>query len=328
MIQILFRDAQGRLDVGRTTDDLPALLKEPGGLLWMHVTDMSAAGVERILSETFRFHPLAIDDALVESHVPKVDDWGDYVYVVLRAVRRQYNEEGRLHVPELDVFLSATYMVTYSAEPLDAVQAVWDVCLRDERWTSHGSGHLLYRLIDELVSDMVSAVEHMQEELEVIEDKLFAGATQNTLESLFTLKRNVLLFRRIVIPQRDVLGRLARNGYAAIDEADQVFFRDVYDHLVHLDDLLDDLLILVAGGMDTYLSIVNNRLNDIMKTLTVITALFMPLAFVTGFFGMNFFAATESFSEWTGTTAFIIVVGGMLLVPGAMFWWMRRRAWI
>ncbi len=328
MIQILFRDAKGRLDTERTVGDLPRLLKEPGGLLWMHVTDSAGREVERILADVFNFHPLAIDDALIESHVPKLDDWGEYIYVVLRAVSKEYSEAGRLNVPELDVFLAPHYMVTYCAEPLEAVQTVWKVCLGDKRWTSGTTGHLLYRLIDELVTDSVGAVERMQEELEKIEDKLFAGATQETLEWLFTLKRNVLQLRRIVIPQRDVLGRLARNGYAAIDDTDQVFFRDIYDHLVHLDDLLDDLLILAAGGMDTYLSVVNNRLNEVMKTLTVITALFMPLAFITGFFGMNFFQATDKLLVWTDVTAFVLTMGIMMVVPLAMYWWMRRRAWI
>jgi magnesium transporter len=284
--------------------------------------------VEPILTRTFGFHPLAIDDALHESHVPKVDDWQEYLYIVLRAVNHTDAVTNHLQVPELDVFLGSNFVVTYYQEQIDAVDRVWDVCQKDQRWIDRGAGHLLYRLVDELVSEAVTAVEGMQDELEEIEDQLFAKAEPDTLERLFAQKRSILQLRRIIVPQRDVLNKLARNEYLTVKDVDRIFFRDVYDHLLQLDDLLDDMLILVGGALDAYLSVVNNRMNDIMKTLTVITALFMPLAFLTGFFGMNFFQAVAPLEAWTGELAFVVVLAIMLLIPLAMFWWMRHRSWV
>jgi magnesium transporter len=134
--------------------------------------------------------------------------------------------------------------------------------------------------------------------------------------------------RRIVAPQREVLNKLARGEYDVIDEERRVFFRDVYDHLVRMHDIIEGLRDLVSSALDTYLSVVNNRMNDVMKALTVITTLFMPLSFLSGFFGMNFFQPVVSLNAWTGSLAFGLTLGAMALLPAGMYLWMRRRAWM
>lgn len=328
MIRILYRDGRGEVNTHLQTDNLTDALKDPAGLLWVDMVNDSIGDVEPILSRTFGFHPLAIDDALYESHVPKVDDWQEYLYIVLRATSYTSDESRQLSTPELDIFLSTNYIVTYSQETIPALNRVWNVVQKDQRWVKGGPGHLFYRLADELVTEAVAVAQDLQDELELIEDDLFADAESATLERISTLKGNILQFRRIVIPQKDVLNKLVRNEYQIIDIADRIFFRDVYDHLLQLNDLSDDLVILVGGARDTYLSVVNNRMNDVMKTLTVITAFFMPLAFITGFFGMNFFQTVSPFKAWTSGVAFIIVLAAMALIPLVMFLWMRNRSWI
>lgn len=328
MIQILYGNENGEVNTDCQVSQLTEALKDPGGLIWVKLVGESHAKIEPILANTFGFHPLAIDDALHESHVPKVDDWQEYLYIVLRAINHTDQNMGELKIPELDIFLGPNYIVSYYTEPITAVEKVWDTCQRDWRWLKRGVDNLLYRIADELVSEAVIVVDQMQFDLDQIEGYIFAGAEPFTLERLFTLKRNILQLRRIVVPQRDVLNKLSRNEYPVINLADRIFFRDVYDHLLQLDDLLDNLLILVGSALDTYLSVINNRMNDVMKTLTVITALFMPLAFITGFFGMNFFQALEPPDTWTSGLTFTIVLASMVLIPMLMFWWMRRRSWI
>jgi magnesium transporter len=134
--------------------------------------------------------------------------------------------------------------------------------------------------------------------------------------------------RRILLPQREVLNKLARDDYRVIDPKDRVFFRDIYDHLVRLHDLNESLRDLVSGALDTYLSVVNNRMNEVMKTLTIITTLFMPITFVTGFFGMNFFEPAAQLIGWTGEQALSITLGILLALPLFMYLWMRRRTWV
>src|SRR3972149_3959817 len=162
-------------------------------------------------------------------------------------------------------------------------------------------------------------VEALDDEIDLVEDQIFNNPNPHVLENIFTLKRAALHLRRIIGPQREVLNKLARDDYPAIDARAKVYFRDVYDHLVRLHDVTESLRDLVSGALDTYLSVVNNRMNDIMKTLTVITTLFMPISFLVGFFGMNFFQPiAPSLAKWTGFLPYILSMGIMILLPARM----------
>lgn len=310
-----------------TTEALTAILSGGQGLLWVDLMGDGNSAIEALLQQTFGFHPLAIDDALHETHIPKVDDWDTYLYLVFQDVA--YDAAQRMILlPELDVFLGRGFLVTYHKHPISAVDQVWEVCQRDPRWLQHGADHLLYRLIDELVDRYLLAIDDMEEDLAQLENSIFEEPSPALLEQLFTFKRMCLRLRRVLAPQREVVNKLARDDYATIGPKDRIYFRDVADHMIRLYDMSDNLRDLVLGSMDIYLSVVNNRMNDIMKTLTIITTLFMPLTFLTGFFGMNFFQAVLPSNFWTGMGMLAFVLGFMLLLPAAMFWWMRRRAWM
>jgi magnesium transporter len=171
-------------------------------------------------------------------------------------------------------------------------------------------------------------VEKIDDEIDLLEDQIFDRPQPKTLERLFALKRILLAMRRILLPQREVLNKMARDDYKVIDKKDRIFFRDIYDHLVRLHDLNESLRDLVSGALDTYLSVVNNRLNDVMKTLTLITTLFMPISFITGFFGMNFFEPVAGLVGWTSRQMFEATLLIMLGLPVLMYIWMRRRTWV
>ena len=202
-------------------------------------------------------------------------------------------------VDELDIFLGRNFVVTHHDQLLSAIEDTWFACQRDLRHLQDWADHLLYRIVDSLVMGYMPLVEEIDEQIDSIEDQVFDGHQRSTLEQIFTLKRILLSMRRILLPQREVLNKLARDDYRVIDPKDRVFFRDIYDHLVRLHDLNENLRDLVSGALDTYLSVVNNRMNEVMKILTVITTLFMPITFVTGFFGMNFFEPVASLTGWT-----------------------------
>ncbi len=328
MIRTLYRTEDGHVRIDLRPEGLGAALQDTEGLLWVDFAGEPPDVCEPILRETFGFHPLAIEDALEEAHVPKVDDWGQYIYLVLHAVVLDTQDDGQVSTLELDVFLGKNYLVTHQTRPIAAIDRTWTACQRDERHLQKGVGHLLYKLADELVADYMPVVEGVDEAIDQIEDQVFDNPTPTILEQIFTLKRGLLRLRRIIAPQREVLNKLARGDYAVIDAEERVFFRDVYDHLVRLYDITESLRDLVGGALDTYLSVVSNRMNEVMKTLTVITTLFMPLSFVVGFFGMNFFQPVAPMDVWTDRLAFILTVVGMVLTPAAMYLWMRRRAWM
>jgi len=308
-------------------DQLPALLKDSNGLLWVDFQGEDPKVCEPILLQTFHFHPLAVDDALSETHVPKLDDWEQYLYIVLHAI--QYDPERRdLETLELDVFLGSNFVVTHHDLPIPSLERVWLSSQKDIRQVRTEADHLLYRLSDELVVDYMLAVEHIDEAIEIIEDQIFSSPTPSTVQQVFTLKRTTLHLRRILSPLREVFNKLARDEYFMIDRKDRIYFRDVYDHLVRLHDISESLRDLVGGVLDTYLSVINNRMNEIMKVLTMITTLFMPISFVAGFFGMNFFQpVAEPLVPWTGIASFIVMGGVMVGTPFVMAIWMRRHGW-
>ena len=308
--------------------EFPELIQNRRGLLWVDFTSEPPETSLPVL-ESFKFHPLAIDDALLETHVPKLDDWGNYLYIVLNYMDvKEKRNTWETEVDELDIFLGQNYIVTHHDYPIDAIEETWEACDRDPRNTQNGADHLLYKITDRLVAEYMPTVEKIDAAIDQIEDQVFDRPSPRTLEKLFVLKRVLLAMRRILLPQREVLNKLARDDYRVIDPKDRIFFRDIYDHLVRLHDLNESLRDLVSGALDTYLSVINNRMNEVMKTLTIITTLFMPLTFLTGFFGMNFFEPLGLMKDWTTTPVFYMVLAINILLPIGMFIWMRRRMWL
>lgn len=308
--------------------EFPRLLRDRRGLLWVDFMSEPEQTAEPIL-RSFNFHPLAIDDALQETHTPKIDDWGDYIYIVLNVMNYK-REHGvfESEIDELDIFLGKNFVVTFHDQIISAVEDAWSACQRDTRHLHDGPDHLLYRITDSLVNSYMPLVEQIDNQLDQIEDHVFENPSRATLEQIFALKRILQSMRRIILPQREVLNKLARDDYRVIDPKDRVFFRDIYDHLVRLHDINESLRDLVTGAMDTYLSVINNRMNEVMKALAIITTLFMPITFVTGFFGMNFFEPVANLVGWTTRQVFEITVGIMLGLPIIMYLWMRRRTWV
>ena len=327
MIRSLHFTSQSSLRENLPPADFPAAIRARNSLLWVDFLGEPPETCEPILKQ-FGFHPLSIDDALQETHSPKIDDWGNYIYVVLNYMNLLQNSNWDIEVDEVDIFLGPNYIITHHDYPLPALDETWATCHRDLRNLQAGADHLLYKIIDNIVAGYMPLVENIDQALDAIEDEIFERPTPHTLERLFTLKRALLAMRRILLPQREVLNKLARDDYRVIDSRDRIFFRDIYDHLVRLHDINESLRDLLSGALDTYLSVMNNRMNDVMKTLTIITTLFMPITFVTGFFGMNFFEPVAHLLGWTSRELFLTTLVLLLLLPIGMYFWMRHRTWI
>lgn len=328
MIRAIYHTPDGQLRIDVEPGAFSEALRDSQGLLWVDFVGESPDVCEPILRDIFGFHPLAIDDALREEHVPKIDDWGEYLYIVLHVAVLEMQDGVQVETHELDVFLGPNYLVTHHQQSINALDRVWELCQRDIRHLQSGADHLLYKLADELVADYMPVIDEMDEAIDRIEDEIFDRPTPNTLERIFALKRAALRLRRILTPQREVLNKLARDDYTVIDAKDRAYFRDVYDHVVRMVDINEALRDLVGGALDTYLSVINNRMNEAMKVLAVITTLFMPISFLAGFFGMNFFGPIASLSVWSGKLMLALALSVMLLSPIAMYLWIRRHGWM
>ena len=330
LIRIAYRNEAGVVSFDWPPERLGEALGDQGGTLWVDIQNGGSTAPEGVLfREVFHFHPLAIDDALCESHVPKVDDWAHYLYLVFHTLDFDpETDDLRLH--EVDLFLGPNYLVTYHTEPIGVLDSVRRNLDRDfgER-LRHGPDHLLYHVLDQGTAEFLSAIEHLAEAIAAAQDEVFHDPTPKTLQAIFRVKRSALRIHRIIAPQREVLNRLARDQYSQIDAHDRVYFRDVYDHLVRLHDITETLRDLISGALDTYLSATANRTNDVMKALTVVTVMFLPLNFLVGFWGMNFFADTLAFRrpQLPNSLLFGLSCLAMAVSPLGLWLWSKRRGW-
>jgi magnesium transporter len=329
MIKILYRPAQNGLMIDLPVERLAEVVRDRHNLIWVDLDGEDPNLYRPILADTFGFHALAIDDALIESHVPKIDDWSDYIYLVLHAVDFDLNALD-VDTHEVDFFLGSNYLVTHHTDPVRAIDRTWAACQRDTRHLIRGADYLLFELTDVLVSDFMPCIDSLDEAVDRVEDEVFAkNSPSSTLNTIFTLKRAAVHLRRILSPQREVLNRMARDDYKVIDQKERVYFRGVYDHLVRLVDINESLRDLIGGVLDTYLSAASNRLNEVMKILTVVTLLFMPLTFLTGFLGMNFFGPTyEVTAPTNGVVLLVLAVASMIITPLMLWYWLKRRGWV
>jgi magnesium transporter len=325
---ILYFDSNGERHNQLTFTDISQALKDSQGLLWVDFQGEPPELCEPVLIESFGFHPLAVDDALQETHIPKIDDWEQYLYIALHAISFEVNNSDLVDTPELDVFLGHNYIVTHHDNPVPALERTWKHVQRDSRHIKQGADHILYLILDELAVEFMKVVEQLDDEIEIIEDLIFDPPGPDILEKAFSLKRATIHLRRTLSPLREVLNKLARDQYEVIDAKDRIYFRDVYDHLVRLHDITETLRELVGGALETYLSVINNRMNDTVKTLTVITTMFMPISFVAGFFGMNFFEPVLSTPIWTGSSALILTLLILIAAPSLMYIYIRKRGWM
>lgn len=329
-IRVLYRRGDGGLQLNCSPDRIADAIADVEGVAWIDIEDRESntAAVEPLLRDLFRFHPLAIEDALKEAHVPRVDDWETYLYIIFHTIDFDPDtDEIRLH--EVDVFLGPNYLLTYHTEPIAVLDSHRHKIERDpRRRLRHGADGLLYHLLDQAVAEYLPAIEHLDEAIDAAQDEVFDHPTKETLKSIFRIKRSANRFNRILVPQRELLNRLARDPYDQISTDSRVYFRDVYDHMVRIHEITEGLRDLISGALDTYLSAISNRTNDIMKTLTLVTVMFMPLTFVVGFFGMNFFGGSIEFVTPL-PKAFLFTTSclAMALMPGIIWLWGRHRKW-
>jgi magnesium transporter len=229
---------------------------------------------------------------------------------------------------ELDIFLGKNFLVTMHEQKIEAIDKVRTNAFRDPKMLKRGADYLLYLICDLIIEEFLTVVEELDESVEDLESMIIDNPSKEVLPKIFGYKRTLLGLRRYITHQREVFDKLSREPHSQIEERDRMYFRDLYDHLVRLYDITESMRDIVSGALDIYLSVVNNRMNDIMKTLTTIATIFMPISFLTGFFGMNFFAPSGRLDFWTSAIGFIFAFLVIVGTPVGMIFWMKKRGWM
>jgi magnesium transporter len=264
----------------------PSWLGADSGI-WVWVDLSSPTPDEaRVLSDVFHFHELSIEDAVAEIHHPKIESYGEYLYLILHGIDFKAREHA-FRTQEVDFFLGPRYLVTYHSGSSRSIGRITEICSRNERVLGEGPSALLYRIIDTMVDNYRPETEKLSHRLDALEKEVFQRPKETLVRRILDFKRDIASLRRVVMPQRDVVGRLARREFPQISEPLSYRFRDVHDHLIRLADEAIYFQDRVSSLLDAHLSNVSNQLNGVMKVLTIISTIFMPLTVLTGMYGMN-----------------------------------------
>ncbi|HSE41441.1 MAG TPA: magnesium/cobalt transporter CorA, partial [Acidobacteriota bacterium] len=295
----------------------------PENLYWWDLFNLTDEETQ-VLSQKFQFHPLAIEDCLHDVHYPKVDYYETYLYLVVHGVDIDLTKTEGFAPKELDIFLSENYIVTYHEKDSRSINDVMRRAREKVPLFEFGVDFVLYSLLDVMVVHYLPVLESLEEQLEATEDRIFENPSPNLLRDILELKRTVIRLKRTVFPQREVINHLSRNEYHFVQKRTQAYFRDVYDHLYRMAEMTESFRDMSTAMVEAYLSTVSNRMNEIMKVLTTITTIFMPLTVITGIYGMNF----QHMPELGWRYGYFAVLLVMLLVAGCLIFYFRRRKWL
>jgi magnesium transporter len=299
------------------------LRPESGVVVWVDLMNPSAEE-GRILADVFHFHELAVEDALGTTHFPKVESYNDYLYLILHRIDFKAPEHC-FRTYDVDFFLGPNYLVTIHSGDSRSIEHISEICQRNSLALGQGPAALMHRIIDAMVDNYRPEIEELGERLDELEQEVFQHSTPALAKKILDFKADVSSLRRVVQPQRDVVGRLARREFPFIDEQISYRFRDVHDHLVRLADESMFFQDRITSLLDAHLTTVSNQLNNVMKVLTVIATIFMPLTFITGLYGMNVDLPHFGLG---GTRMFWVLMILMMAVSFSMLTYFHRRGWI
>ncbi len=304
-------------------EDLPHP-PDPPGVIWVNVDGLHDVAVVEAIGRRFGIHPLTLEDILHTGQRPKLDDYDTYLYVVLKML--SYNPRNRgLDAEQVSLVLGERFLLSFQERAGDVFDPVRERIRRAKgRIRRSGCDYLAYALIDAVVDHYFAALEAFGERIEETEDELYADPDQETLGRIHDMRRQMMLFRRHVWPVRQILAGLKKEGPPLVDEETVVFLGDVSDHAVQIIDTVESFRDLLSGLLDLYLSSISNRMNEVMKVLTIIATIFIPLTFLAGIYGMNFTYMPELRWRW----GYFVLWGVMLSVAGGMLIYFRRKKWI
>jgi len=301
---------------------LAPFVGDPGARVWIDLLEPEMADYDA-LQEVFHFHPLAIEDCHSNIQRPKIDDYGSYVFMTFHGLNLAEGKDP-LEMVELDLFLSTNYLVTVRYDRLYSIREVQERVQKNPEILHRGPDVVLHAVIDRMVDYYFDLLQRLDEEMDGVEERLFAGATRSVLQEILDFKRRVMALRRVAGPQREIMNQIARGDCRMIQEGTRYYYRDVHDHLLRIADSLDAYRDMIGTAMDTYMTLLSNRTNDIMKVLSIIATIMLPLSLITGFFGMNF----QKFPGLDNPYGIWAVVGAMLVVAGIMLAYFRRKGWL
>ncbi|MDQ6800600.1 MAG: magnesium/cobalt transporter CorA [Acidobacteriota bacterium] len=302
---------------------IDAFQRDSDDKLWVDILDPQREVLEPLLEKRFGFHELAAEDSLSTNTLPKYDPFPEYDFFIFRAVDINVQEHGS-QTYKLAAFLGRNFLFTVHREGMAPVDDVCNRLPNDRRILSNGPDFLLYSIVDQMVDAHFPLLDRIEESVDDLQDTIFKDAHPQHLDELLHLKRDVNVLRRQSLPQRELLNQISRGDAQFIQKQHMIYFRDVYDHMFRISETIDVERDMMAGTMEAYLSVIANRTNEIMKVLTIFSAIMLPLTLIAGIYGMNFGNLPElhwQFGYW-------YALGLMAITAVLMLFWFRRKGWL
>jgi len=298
--------------------------KDTPGITWINIDGLHQIEIMEKLGECYGFHPLVLEDILNTDQRPKMEDYGDYLYIVLRML--SYNAKStQIETEQVSLILGPNFLFSFQENQGDVFDPVRErIRTGKGRIRKMGADYLAYALLDLIVDNYFMIMEKLGETIEFLEEKLVAQPVPETLQTIHQLKRELIFLRKAVWPLREVIGGLQRGELTLIKEATRVYLRDVYDHTIQVIDTIETFRDMISGMLDIYLSSVSNRLNSVMKVLTIIATIFMPLTFLAGIYGMNFKYFPELEWRWSYPVFWLV----SLLISVSMLLYFKKKNWL
>jgi magnesium transporter len=307
-----------------TAQQVAEAIKDPRSLLWLDLMDLDDVDVD-LLTAAFNLHPLTVEDLIMPNHRTKVEKFADYVFLVIFSLESHASSHvrGKVKTMELDCCLGKNFLITCHTQPVTSLSTCKERVKKQSPIIMQGPDMLLYSLLDSCVDSYFPAINEFDNLVDEMSDELFRDPTQETLKKIYHLKNDVMSLRRTIGPQADVISLIARGDFELVSPSNTIYFRNIYDNLIRLNDIVGTSREIITGAMEAYVSVVSNRLNEIMKTLTVIATIMMPLTLIASVYGMNF----KHMPELNHPLGYYSVLAFMGLIGGSMVVYFKRKKW-
>lgn len=323
MLTAFYRHSDGQIEELADRARITEALGDATSLIWMDFLKPEDADFD-FLESIFKFHPLAMEDSRKRAQRPKIEEYDDYLFIVLHALPPDYLTESKSAKGlitsriELHLFIGPNYVISLHEKEFEPITNLTDLIRKQgSRFFEKGSDLLLYHVMDMAVDTYFPVLEHFDDHIDDLEDKVFVKPDREIMNKIFQLKKETVSMRKMVGPMREIVNILISRDIPNITAESLIYFRDVYDHLIRIYDMIDSLRDLLSGALDVYVSSISNQLNEVMKRLTIFASIFMPITFITGVYGMNL----AGVPFYTVLLVIVAVVGANLL-------WFRRNKWM
>lgn len=289
---------------------------------WLEITSLDNIELINQICKKFNIHPLVLEDILSEDHMPKLEDYEEYLFLIVEGLNLR--EDSELEVEQFSFILFKDLVISFQQRDSNPFETVLARMSEGSNIRKNGADDLLYALTDTIVDNYFSVIEKIGEKIDEVEDEVLLNPQREILNEIYKLKRNLIYIRKTLWPMRNVISNLSKNEFDLIDERTLYYFRDIYDHIIQMIEIIETYRDICSGMLDTYLSSISNKTNDIMKVLTIFSTIFIPLTFIAGVYGMNFRYLPEL--NWKyGYASFWII---SIVLTGFMLRYFRKKNWL